>query len=116
MPVLIAMYHASMRKEAIKSGSFLWCELGTTDPILPLIARAATFAQQKIMMSGSPTGDNPQMKVMLYLMPIMITVFAFFFPAALALYWVVGNGFMVIQTIFIRKAMMKKANKGETRK
>src|SRR5699024_11600270 len=82
--------------------------------ILPLIAGAATFAQQKIMMSGSPTGDNPQMKVMLYLMPIMITVFAFFFPAALALYWVVGNGFMVIQTIFIRKPMMKKRSEEHT--
>src|SRR5699024_6500087 len=52
MPVLIAMYHAIMRTEAIKSGSFLWFELGSTDPILPLIAGAATFAQQKIMMSG----------------------------------------------------------------
>ena len=112
MPVLIAMYHAIMRTEAIKSGSFLWFELGSTDPILPILAGAATFAQQKLMMSGSPTADNPQMKVMLYLMPVMITVFAFFFPSALALYWVVGNIFMVIQTIFIRKPMMKKAAAG----
>src|SRR5699024_8652026 len=41
MPVLIAMYHAIMRTESIKSGSFLWFELGSTDPILPLIAGAA---------------------------------------------------------------------------
>src|SRR5699024_5114734 len=112
MPVLIAMYHAIMRTEAIKSGSFLWFELGSTDPILRLIAGAATFAQQKIMMSGSPRGDNTQMKIMLYLMLIMITVFAFFFPAALALYWVVRNGVMGIQTILIRSPMMKKADTG----
>ena len=45
-------------------------------------------------------------------MPIMITVFAFFFPAALALYWVVGNIFMVAQTLFIREPMMKDASTG----
>lgn len=110
MPILIAMYHAIMRTDAIKEGSFLWFELGSTDPVLPIIAGAATFAQQKLMMAGNKAQqENPQMKVMLYMMPIMITVFAFFFPAALALYWVVGNLFMVVQTIFIRRPMMKKA-------
>ncbi|PAV28492.1 OxaA precursor [Virgibacillus profundi] len=110
MPILIAMYHAIMRTEAVSSHNFLWFELGSPDYILPIIAGAATFLQQKLMMAGSPAAQNPQMMVMLYVMPIMITVFAFFFPAALALYWVVGNIFMVAQTIFIRKPMMKTAN------
>jgi len=114
MPILIAMYHAIMRTEAIKAGNFLWFELGAPDPIylLPLIAGGATFLQQKLMMSGSPASQNPQMTVMLYMMPIMITVIAMFFPSALALYWVVGNVFMVAQTIFIRKPMMKDASTG----
>src|SRR5699024_1274147 len=84
IPLLIVIENGIMMTEAIKLGCFLWFELGSTDLILPLIAGAATFAQQKIMMSGIPTGDNPQMNFMLYLMPIMITVFAFFLPAALA--------------------------------
>ena len=42
--------------------------------------------------------NNPQMAMMLWLMPIMIVVFAVNFPAALALYWVVGNIFMIVQT------------------
>src|SRR5690625_3449029 len=114
MPILISMYHAIMRTEAIKAGNFLWFELGAPDPIylLPLIAGGATFLQQKLMMSGSPASQNPQMTVMLYMMPIMITVIAMFFPSALALYWVVGNVFMVAQTIFIRKPMMKDASTG----
>src|SRR5690625_4614728 len=101
-----------MRTGAIGEHTFLWFELGSPDPyfILPLIAAGATFLQQKLMMAGSPAGQNPQMKVMLYMMPIMIGVFAIFFPAALALYWVVGNIFMVAQTIFIRKPMMKDTN------
>lgn len=119
MPILIAIYHAIMRTEAIKAGSFLWFELGAADPlhILPLIAGGATFLQQKLMMGDNPaTANNPQMKIMLYVMPIMITVFAFAFPSALALYWVVGNVFMVFQTILIRKPMMKDAKTGGDKK
>src|SRR5690625_31685 len=109
MPILIAMYHAIMRTTAIKQGEFLWFQLGNPDPyfILPLIAGAATFYQQKLMMADNPAGQNPQMQIMLYVMPIMITVFAIFFPSALALYWVVGNVFMVAQTILIRRPMMR---------
>ncbi|MFD1040317.1 YidC family membrane integrase SpoIIIJ [Virgibacillus byunsanensis] len=118
MPILIAMYHAIMRTSEIKTHSFLWFELGVADPyfILPLVAGGATFLQQKLMMAGSPAAQNPQMMVMLYVMPIMIGVFAVFFPSALALYWVVGNIFMVAQTLFIRKPMMKNANTGGEKK
>lgn len=114
MPVLIAMYHAIMRTDAIKEGVFLWFELGSPDPlfILPLIAGGATFLQQYLMMADSPGAQNPQMKIMMYVMPIMITIFAIMFPAALALYWVVGNVFMVIQTFLIRRPMMKNASTG----
>lgn len=116
MPILIGMYHAIMRTEAISTHNFLWFELGSPDYILPIIAAAATFLQQKLMMAGSPAAQNPQMMVMLYVMPLMIGVMAFFFPAALALYWVVGNIFMVAQTIFIRKPMMSNANTGGDKK
>ncbi|MGM8365468.1 YidC family membrane integrase SpoIIIJ [Virgibacillus sp. W0181] len=112
MPILIAMYHAIMRTDEISGHTFLWFALDSPDYILPIIAGAATFLQQKLMMAGSPAAQNPQMVAMLYVMPIMITVFAFFFPAALALYWVVGNIFMVGQTMLIRKPMMKNAGTG----
>ncbi|WP_217588428.1 YidC family membrane integrase SpoIIIJ [Lentibacillus saliphilus] len=117
MPILIALFHALRRPEGIEAGqTFLWFALDSPDMILPLIAGAATFLQQKLMMAGSPAAQNPQMTVMLYVMPIMITVFAFFFPAALALYWVVGNIFMVAQTMFIRKPMMKGTETGGDKK
>lgn len=116
MPILIAIYHAIRRTEEIQGHTFLWFALDSPDYILPLITGAATFLQQKLMMAGSPAAQNPQMTAMLYIMPIMITVFAFFFPAALALYWVVGNIFMVVQTIFIRRPMMKEANTGGDKK
>ena len=117
MPILFAFYQAIKRTDAIKQGSFLWFELGTPDYILPLIAGAATFFQQKLMMAdNAAVSQNPQMKIMLYIMPIMITVFGYILPAALALYWVVGNVFMVAQTLFIRNPMMKDGSTGGDKK
>ncbi|AXF56498.1 YidC family membrane integrase SpoIIIJ [Salicibibacter kimchii] len=109
MPILIAFFHAIMRTEEIFNHQFLWFQLGEPDFILPIITAATTFLQQKMMMVNA----NPQMQIMLYMMPIMIGIFAFFFPAALALYWVVGNFFMVVQTYFITgpKAQDKKEAK-----
>lgn len=99
MPILLAFYHAIMRTDEISGHNFLWFALDAPDPIfvLPLIAGATTFIQQKMMM----VTDNPQMKVLLYVMPIMIIVFSLFVPTALPLYWIVGNIFMITQTYFI---------------
>ncbi|RAI21092.1 membrane protein insertase YidC, partial [Rhodobium orientis] len=92
-------YHAIMRTREIAEHSFLWFDLGERDPyfILPILAGVFTFIQQKLMMAGTAQ-QNPQMAMMLWLMPIMIVVFAISFPAALSLYWVVGNLFMIAQT------------------
>jgi len=107
MPILIAFYHAIIRTSEISQHSFLWFALGEPDRfVLPIIAGLTTYIQQKMM----TVPDNPQMKMMLYLMPIMIFAFAMFFPSALSLYWVIGNIFMIVQTYFItgNKAMEKK--------
>ena len=109
MPILMALYQAIRRTPGLEDGVFLWFELSVPDPyyILPIIAAAATFLQQKLTMAGAggsgQAAGNPSMSMMMYMMPLMIGVMAMFFPAALALYWVVGNVFMVFQTIFIRK-------------
>lgn len=110
MPFLIGIYHAIMRTPALQEhANFLWFDLAAPDPIylLPIIAGVTTFIQQKISMVGMQ--NNPQMAMMLWLMPIMIIVFAINFPAALALYWVVGNLFMIVQTLLIKGPDMRKA-------
>ncbi|MFD2923855.1 YidC family membrane integrase SpoIIIJ [Halobacillus naozhouensis] len=112
MPILIGFYHAIMRTETIQTHSFLWMELGQSDPFLAILTAATTFLQQKLMMAGGAAGQNPQMQMMLYIMPLMIGTFAFFFPSALALYWIVGNIVMILQTLFIRKPMMKDTTGG----
>lgn len=122
MPILIAFYHAIIRTAAINPDvdpsvnalpqDFLWFELGSADPyfILPLVAGATTFIQQKMMM----VQDNPQMRALMYIMPIMIIAFAAFFPSALALYWVIGNLFMIVQTYFITGPNVGKSKDAKT--
>ncbi|WP_173918078.1 YidC family membrane integrase SpoIIIJ [Halobacillus sp. Marseille-Q1614] len=115
MPVLIGFYHAIMRTETIQTHSFLWMELGSPDPFLAILTAATTFLQQKLMMAGNSAAQNPQMQMMLYIMPLMIGTFAFFFPSALAVYWIVGNIVMILQTLFIRKPMMKEETGGASK-
>jgi YidC/Oxa1 family membrane protein insertase len=108
MPILIGFYHAIVRTREIAGHNFLWFDLGSPDPIflLPVLAGVTTFFTQKISMMGMP--DNPQMKMMLWMMPIMILVFAVTLPSALSLYWVVGNIFTMIQTYLIKGPDLKK--------
>jgi YidC/Oxa1 family membrane protein insertase len=120
MPILIAFYHAIMRTGEISTHNFLWFDLGEPDPffILPIVAGITTFIQQKIMMASGAAMQNPQMAMMLWIMPIMIIVFAVTFPAALSLYWVVGNIFMIVQTYLIKGPTIKDAagNTGDVKK
>lgn len=98
-PVLMAFYFAIMRTEAITDNVFLWVTLGQPDPtfLLPILAGITTFISTKISM----TSLTDQTKILLYIMPIMVLVAAIVMPSALALYWVVGNIFLAIQSYFL---------------
>lgn len=104
MPVLIALYQAIFRSQELKTGSFLWMQLGDKDPyiILPILAAIFTFATSKLSMMSQPdTGQKGMTAAMTYGMPVMIFVTALNVPAALSLYWVVTNAFSVGQTLLI---------------
>ena len=64
--------------------------------IFPLIAGATTYMYSKMSMSG----DSNQ-KMLLYMMPVMITVFSFSFPVGLVIYWIMNNVFSIGQHKFI---------------
>lgn len=107
LPILLAFYQAIMRNEHIAESSFLYMQLGKPDPflILPLLAAITTYIQ--LVVTGM--NDNPQMKIMLWVMPIMIFGLAYSFPSALSLYWVYGNIFTIVQYLLIFKPMKQKA-------
>ena len=107
MPIIIGLYHAISRMNAtpeIEIGKFLWFELGTPSVILAIIAGLMQF----VVLRTGPAMDNPQMKVMMYIMPFMIMFMGTILPGALALYWVIGNIISIIQNIFIYKPFKKK--------
>ncbi|MGL4523252.1 MAG: membrane protein insertase YidC [Bacilli bacterium] len=109
MPILMGFYHAINRTVEIKEHTFLWFNLGEADPffILPVIAAVLTFVSQKIMMKGMP--PNPQMQMMLYIMPLMILFMGVTLPSALSMYWVVGTSFTIGQTLVFKNPYTKKA-------
>lgn len=106
LPILLAFYQAIMRNSHIAESSFLYMELGKPDPyfILPVLAAVTTYIQLAI----TGAAENPQMKMMLWIMPIMIFVLAYGFPSALSLYWVYGNVFTIAQYLLVFKKMKTK--------
>lgn len=100
MPVLIALYQSISRTDVLRTGDFLWVNLGTPDPyfIFPILAALLTLATSKLA-SMSQTVSNPTTSIMTYMMPIMILFISVSLPSAVSLYFVVSNGFSVIQTL-----------------
>lgn len=107
MPVLIAFYQAIIRNDHIREATFLGMQLGSPPAwyTLPILAALTTYMQQQVM--GMNT--NPQAKMLMTIMPVMIFFFALNLPSALSLYWVFGNLFTTVQSYFLRD--MYKANK-----
>lgn len=106
MPILIGFYHAISRMNATPAfelGTFLTLPLAEPSILLAIIAG---LIQYVVLMTG-PAVDNPQMKIMMYIMPLMIIGFGIILPAALSLYWVVGNIVSVLQNLAIYKPWNK---------
>ena len=114
MPILIGFYHAISRMNAtptIDLGTFLVFPLAEPSVILAVLAGLIQFV---VLMTG-PAMDNPQMKIMMYIMPLMIIGFGIALPAALSLYWVVGNIISVIQNLVIHKPWNRKKSEPATK-
>ncbi|MFD3450039.1 membrane protein insertase YidC [Microbacteriaceae bacterium 4G12] len=114
MFILMALYNAIIRTKAIAAHTFLWFSLGQADPlhILPILAAIATFFQYFVMnrrpkQAGSDMVSQ-QMKMMMYFMPVMIFFMSFNLAAAIGLYWVTGNTFMAVQTLYLERRKQKK--------
>lgn len=114
MPVLMALYQAISRTDVLKSGHFLWMDLGSRDPyfILPILAAVLTFATTKLS-TMSQAESNPTTSAMLYAMPAMILFMGISLPSALSLYWVVGNAFSVGQTMLLNNPFKIRRERAE---
>jgi YidC/Oxa1 family membrane protein insertase len=92
MPILFALYFVFQNTIEFRGVSFLWLpDISLHDPyyITPVLMGVSMFVMSWIGMKGSP--PNPQAKMMMYMMPVMLTVFFLNLASGLNLYYAVQN-------------------------
>lgn len=109
-PILIALFFVFQNTIELRGQSFLWVpDLSRADPtfIIPVIMAVSMFGVTKVGQIGLP--PNPQMKMMLYVMPVMMLVLFFNFASGLNLYYAVQNIASIPQQWLIAKERMRNA-------
>jgi YidC/Oxa1 family membrane protein insertase len=105
IPVFIALYWVLLGSVELRHAPFFgWIQdLSAIDPwfILPILMGATMIIQTYL--NPAPT-DPIQAKVM-KIMPVVFSVFFFFFPAGLVLYWLVNNILSIAQQWYINKTI-----------
>lgn len=117
IPVFISLYWVLLGSVEMRHAPFaLWIhDLSSADPyyVLPVLMGITMIIQTRL----NPTPPDPiQAKVMM-IMPLMFSVFFFFFPAGLVLYWLVNNVLSIAQQWHINRTIGRggKNKKGHAR-
>ena len=108
-PVLIALFFVFQNTIEFRGTSFLWLpDLSAPDPffVLPVFLGVSMFFLQWVSMR-SMQEVNPQMKMMLWMMPIMMVFIFFRLAAGLNLYYSVSNVATIPQQYWIAKERQK---------
>ena len=124
MPIFISLFNVLGRAVELKDAPFVgWITdlsmpdvvlpalrvpflfpLGLT--ILPFFMAATMWLQMKMSIK------DPNQKMLVWMMPIMMFVFSCSFPSGLVLYWTVSNIFTIGQTYFYTNRLTKNAGVG----
>ncbi len=92
MPVLFALFFVFQNTIEFRGVEFLWlADISQKDPlyILPVLMAVSMYLLSWIGMRNAP--PNPQAKIMLYVLPLMMLFFLFNFAAGLNLYYAAQN-------------------------
>lgn len=109
-PILIALFFVFQNSIELRGASFLWLpDLARPDPlyIIPVLMGVSMYAVTRVGQIGLP--PNPQMKIMLYVMPVMMIVFFFSLASGLNLYYATVNIASIPQQWMVAKERMKVA-------
>jgi YidC/Oxa1 family membrane protein insertase len=110
MPVLFALFFVFGNTIEFRGVPFLWLpDLSRPDPfyIIPIVMGLSMFALSKVGQIGVP--PNPQTRMMLYFMPIFLTVLFLNFASGLNLYYAAQNIFSIPQQYLIAKRRLREA-------
>lgn len=103
IPVFISLYYVVLGTVELRGAPFaLWIhDLSAQDPyyILPLIMSITMILQSRM----NPAPPDPVQAKMMKIMPVAFSIFFFFFPAGLVLYWLVNNILSIAQQWYITK-------------
>lgn len=109
MPVLLALFFVLQNTIELRGAPFLWiADLSRHDPlyIIPLLMGISMFVVSKIGQIGLP--PTPQTKMMVYVMPVMMTFFFFRFASGLNLYYAVQNIASIPQQWMLSRERLKR--------
>ncbi len=105
IPVFIALYWVLLGSVELRQAPFaLWItDLSAQDPwyILPILMGASMIIQTRL----NPVPPDPVQAKIMKIMPIAFSIFFFFFPAGLVLYWLVNNILSIAQQWHITRGM-----------
>jgi YidC/Oxa1 family membrane protein insertase len=102
-PVLITLFFVFQNTIEFRGVEFLWLpDLSRPDPlyILPFVLGASLWGLQYMNMRAAPQ-DNPQQKMLLWFMPILMVVIFLNFASGLNLYYAASNVASLPQQILI---------------
>ena len=117
LPIFFAFLEAVYRVPAFFENDFLVFNLGTTPLegfkagnywyiILILLILGATYFSFKNMNTAGDEMQAKQMKLMSNFMVIFIMIVSFSLPTSIALYWIISNGFTVVQNLILKKGKL----------
>ena len=107
--ILFALFFVFQNAIELRGTAFLWIpDLSRPDPlyVIPILMGISMFVLTKVGQVGME--PNPQMKMMLYFMPLMMTVMFLFFPSGLNLYYTVSNIASIPQQWLLGRERMKR--------
>lgn len=115
IPVFIALYWVLLASVELRHAPFmLWIDdLSSPDPwfVLPVLMGATMIIQTKL----NPEPPDPVQAKVMKIMPIAFSVFFFFFPAGLVLYWLVNNILSIAQQWYINRLLGNAAPKASAK-
>ena len=110
IPVFIALYWVLLGSVELREAPFyFWIkDLSVKDPfyVLPVLMAISMIAQTYL----NPTPPDPVQAKIMKIMPFVFSIFFFFFPAGLVLYWLVNNILSILQQWYITKNLEEKKN------
>jgi len=112
MPVLFALFFVFQNTIELRGASFLWLpDLSRPDPlyIIPVVMGLSMFGLSKVGQMGME--PNPQARMMLYIMPVMMTFLFLNFASGLNLYYAVSNLASIPQQWMLARERRKRTAK-----